>query len=228
MLGGTVDPELVVLDMAGTTVRDDGLVERAFVAAVAAVGVPAERDVLAHVRSTMGQSKIDVFRSLPLDEDRAQHANRAFERAYDDLVGQGLAVSVPGAAAAVGELREAGMTVAFTTGFSPATRDGLLAALGWSDLADLVLSPADAGRDRPFPDMVLTAVLRSGTSDVRRVAVAGDTASDMVAGRRAGAGIVVGVLTGAHNEGALRAAGATDVLASVADLPALLLGHPNE
>lgn len=44
----------------------------------------------------------------------------------------------------------------------------------------------------------------------------------MLSGVRAGAGVVAGVLTGAHDEDALRGAGATDVLASVADLPALL------
>ena len=50
----------------------------------------------------------------------------------------------------------------------------------------------------------------------------GDTVSDIEGGIAAGAGITIGVLTGAHNERALRAAGADAVLESVADLPALL------
>jgi phosphoglycolate phosphatase len=46
----------------------------------------------------------------------------------------------------------------------------------------------------------------------------------MLSGRRAGASIVAGVLTGAHDGTALTAAGATHVLETVADLPALLAG----
>ncbi|MEU3513672.1 hypothetical protein ABZ733_38795, partial [Streptomyces longwoodensis] len=41
---------------------------------------------------------------------------------------------------------------------------------------------------------------------------------------RAGAGLVAGVRTGAHDARTLRAAGAGHVLDSVADLPALLRG----
>ncbi len=75
-----------------------------------------------------------------------------------------------------------------TTGFARVTQDAILAALGWTDLADLTLCPADAGgRGRPCPDLVLTALLRTrAADDVRRIAVAGDTSSDMLSGTRAG------------------------------------------
>jgi phosphonatase-like hydrolase len=112
--------------------------------------------------------------------------------------------------------------VALLTGFSATTRDRLLAALDWQGIADLSLCPSEAGRGRPYPDLVLTALLRLGAGDVAAVAVAGDTAADMASGRRAGASIVAGVLTGADGEDRLYGAGATHVLASVADLPALL------
>ena len=55
-----------------------------------------------------------------------------------------------------------------------------------------------------------------------QVAVVGDTSYDMLSGVRAGAGLVAGVLTGAHDAQALRSAGATHVLDSVAELPRLL------
>ena len=54
------------------------------------------------------------------------------------------------------------------------------------------------------------------------VVTAGDATSAMVAGRRAGAGLTVGVLSGAHRAAPLRAAGADAIVDSVADLPALL------
>lgn len=219
---------LVVLDMAGTTVADGGLVEEAFAVAAGRLGVepgtPEHEEKLAYVRATMGESKISVFRHLFGEETRAQQANAVFEEAYGELVDGGRIAPVAGAREAVEELRGEGLTVVLSTGFARRTQDAILDTLGWRDLVELTLCPADAGgRGRPYPDMVLDAFLRTGAAtDVREIAVAGDTAYDMLSGVRAGASVVAGVLTGAHAEPALRAAGASHVLDSVAGLPALL------
>ena len=218
--------ELVVFDMAGTTVRDDGVVERAFQHAAERTGV-ADRmpwdEALAYVRRTMGTSKIDVFTYLSRgDVAAATAATEAFEAAYAELVAEEGVEEIPGAGALIRELRESGRTVALTTGFSPVTRDIILTALDWHDLIDFALSPADAGRGRPAPDLVLAAALRARVSAVAAIAVAGDTTSDVQSGLRAGAGLVVGVLTGAHDRAALEGAGAHRVIADVTALPALL------
>ncbi|WP_116101318.1 phosphonatase-like hydrolase [Amycolatopsis thermalba] len=217
-------PELVVLDMAGTTVADDGLVERAFTAAITAVGVPADRHppMLDHVRRTMGQSKITVFRALLGEETLAQRANDEFRRVYEGLVHTGHCVPLPGAADTIRVLRAAGVKVALTTGFAAGTQHAILDALGWQDLADLALAPGPGVRGRPFPDLVLTAALRLEVTDMRAVAVAGDTPSDIRTALRSGAPVAAGVLTGAGAAADLRAAGATHVLDSVSDLPTAL------
>ena len=217
-------PELVVLDMAGTTVADDGLVVKAFTAAIETVGVPGEKypEMLQYVADTMGQSKITVFRALLHEETRAQQANSAFEAAYGDLVRAGECEPIPGAEDVIRGLRGDGVKVAFTTGFAPATQQAILDALGWRDLADLALAPGDGVRGRPFPDLVLAAALRLEVTDVRRTAVVGDTASDVLCGLRAGASTVAGVLTGAGRREDLLEA--TDLLDSVRDLPPLLEG----
>jgi len=225
--GRVVPVELVCLDMAGTTVTDDGAVEEAFVGAIESVGdygAKESAELLAYVRDTMGTSKITVFRALLGDERVAAAANVAFERAYHAIVAAGRVSPIPGATEAIGALREAGHKVALLTGFSAGTRDEIIEVLGWRDLVDLALCPSDARRGRPYPDLVLTAVLRLGIDDVAAVAVAGDTAADVLSARRAGAAIAAGVLTGADGRERLVAAGATHVLASVADLPALLVG----
>ena len=115
-------------------------------------------------------------------------------------------------------LRAAGIKVCLATGFSPATRDALLDALGWRALIDLVLSPADAGRGRPWPDLPLTALLRLGGGAVSELAVAGDTPSDVESGLRAGAGLVAGVLTGSASREELERAKAPVILDTIADL----------
>ena len=218
---------LAVLDMAGTTVRDDGIVERCFEEALGDMGItvadarwPTFLDV---VHETMGRRKIDVFRGLFGDEEEAQRGNAAFETAIMARIGRGEIEALPGAVDAIAELRARDVKVCLTTGFSGETQQALVDHLGWSDLVDLTLSPGGAsGRGRPYPDLVLNAVLRMRIDDVRAVAVAGDTANDLLSGWRAGASIVAGVLTGAHSSAELAEAPHTHILPSVADLPAVV------
>lgn len=219
--------QLAVIDMAGTTVADDGLVVEAFETAATAAGLPDEgpdrQRARQYVLDTMGQSKITVFRALFDDEARAQRANAAFEEAYAALIGAGRAVPIPGAVESLSRLRDSGIRVALTTGFSPDTQAKLIAALGWHDLADLVLAPGPGVRGRPYPDLILTALLRLGADSVHAVAALGDTANDVESALRAGCSIAAGTLTGAHDERQLVAAGATHVVSSVTDFADLLL-----
>ena len=219
--------QLAVVDMAGTTVMDDGLVVNAFEAAATAVGVPEsgpERErARQYVLDTMGQSKISVFRALFGSEELAQQANAAFERAYEQLIDEGKAAPIAGATEAISRLRENGIRVALTTGFSGTTQEKLLAALGWQSLADLVLAPSDGVRGRPYPDLILTALMRLEADSVFNVAALGDTTSDIESALRAGVAIAAGTLTGAHNDRQLRDAGATHVVGSITDFAELIL-----
>jgi phosphoglycolate phosphatase len=222
----TIPITVACLDMAGTTVADDGSVIAAFSAAVEQFGLdrgtPRYDEALAYVRDTMGQSKIEVFRHILGAEEPAQRANGAFEEFYARSVRAGDVVPLPGAAGTFAALRAAGIKVCLATGFSPATRDALLDALGWRPLIDLALSPADAGRGRPWPDLPLTALLRLGGGAVAELAVAGDTPSDVESGLRAGAGLVAGVLTGSSTREELEQAKAPVILDSIADIVPLV------
>ena len=225
----TLDPpsiRLAVLDMAGTTVRDDGLVTTAFLAALDHIGIPADDPAvpghLAYVQETMGQSKIVVFRGLLGDEDRAQAATAAFEAAVADSIRAGGIEPIDGAETAFAAMREAGIAICLTTGFSAPTQALIVETLGWSGLVDLTRAPGPGMRGRPYPDLALAALMQLEIDDVRSIAVAGDTANDLLAGWRAGAGVVAGVLTGAHGRAELEAAPHTHVLDSIADFPAAL------
>jgi phosphoglycolate phosphatase len=220
------DIAVACLDMAGTTVADDGSVMAAFETAVAQFGLvpgaPRYAEAIEFVQATMGQSKIEVFRRLLGSEDRAQQGNRIFEESYGESVRAGVVAPLPGAVETITALRAAGVKVCLATGFAPLTRDALLDALGWRPLIDLALSPTDAGRGRPWPDMPLTALIRLGGGSVAELAVVGDTPSDVESGVRAGAGLVAGVLTGSGSAESLAGAGAPHVLDSIGDLVQLI------
>jgi phosphoglycolate phosphatase len=208
------------LDMAGTTVRDDGTVMEAFTAAITEQNLSADAydRAMTAVRSSMGQSKIEVFRRILGDEAAARKANDAFEDHYAAAVRNGAIEPVPGAEDTLMRLRDAGIRVCLATGFSPSTRDAIIDGLAWGGLIDLALSPADAGRGRPWPDLPLTALLKLRGGAVSELAVAGDTTSDIESGLRAGAAVVAGVLTGAGSRADLEKAGAPLILDTIADI----------
>ncbi|MCW2913048.1 MAG: haloacid dehalogenase [Actinomycetia bacterium] len=225
---------LACLDLAGTTVGDHGLVESAFVDALATLGIVAGTaafdQAMIRVRESRGRPKVEIFRQLIPEgaaggEVWARTANLSFERSYDAAIDRVGLAPVPGAEAALDKLAGAGVRLCLMTGFSRGTLGRVLDTLDWWKRVDLVICPDDVGgRGRPWPDLVLTAALRLQVEDVRHVAVCGDTASDILSGRRAGASIVAGVLTGAHDREQLLGAGATHVIDSIVDLPDLVLG----
>ncbi|MFI7105507.1 HAD-IA family hydrolase [Nonomuraea sp. NPDC050227] len=228
-MSDVVPIELACLDLAGTTVGDIAMVERAFAEAIATQGIVpgtgAYARAMVHVHRSRGCPKIDVFRGIfPGNEAQAQAANLTFERSYEGALERAGLEPVPGVLEALDKLRGTGVKLALITGFSRTTLSRVLGVLGWHDKVDLAISPEDAGgRGRPWPDMVLHAVLRLGVADVRHVAVVGDSESDMLCGRRAGASVVAGVMTGVHSRERLLKGGATHILDSIADFPGLVL-----
>ena len=57
-------------------------------------------------------------------------------------------------------------------------------------------------RGRPYPDLILTALMRLRADGVANVAALGDTSNDVDSALRAGCAIAAGTLTGAHDEDA--------------------------
>ncbi|MEQ4723251.1 HAD-IA family hydrolase [Nonomuraea sp. B19D2] len=228
-MSDVVPVKLVCLDLAGTTVGDIAMVERAFAEAIATQGIVpgtgAYARAMVHVHRSRGCPKIDVFRGIfPGNEAQAQAANLTFERSYEGALERAGLSPMPGALEVLDKLRGTGIKLALITGFSRTTLSRVLSVLGWHDKIDLAISPEDAGgRGRPWPDMILYAVLRLGVEDVRHVAVIGDSESDMLCGKRAGASIVAGVMTGVHSRERLLKGGATHILDSIVDFPSLVL-----
>ena len=214
--------EMVAFDVAGTVLNDDGLVIAAFKNAFEATQPdlwPTHGEQWTqYAIDTMGQSKIHVFTELLGDAEKAHTANVAFEESYVSEIAEVGAVPIAGAEDLFKYLRAKGVAIALTTGFSRSTLDTLLIELGWKDLIDISVTPGEAGRGRPHPDMLQKAATTLGITNPASVIVVGDTAADMQAAVSFGAGQAIGVLSGAHDEHRLHDAGATSVINSVADL----------
>jgi len=225
---GATPVSLVCCGLIGTMVTDGGVVDRAYTEAIATQGVvtgtAAYARCMAQIHQRKGEPAAGVLQAVfPDSQARGQAAYLALDRSISDAIGRMGATPVPGAPAAIEELTGAGIRVCVITSFSRRVLNLVLDTLGWLDRVDLSLCPEDVPRGSPWPDPVLAAMLRLGVTDVRETAVASDTDSGILSGRRAGAGIVAGVLTGPHSGDRLRRAGATHLIPSVAQLPDLLV-----
>jgi beta-phosphoglucomutase-like phosphatase (HAD superfamily) len=215
---------LVCCDLASIVI-DGTVVERAFAEAIATQGIVTgtqdyARSMVRFDRSH-GRAPAAVLRDLfDGDEPRAQAASLAFERSFR-AAAQRFSLDVPADVTdALGKTAGSGSRVCLLTMLS---RRSCGEFLGLLRTADLVLCGEDAPRGFPWPDPVLTAMLRLGAADVREVAMVSATPDGVLAGYRAGAGIVAGLANGRRGRAdALREAGATHVLDSIAELPELV------
>jgi phosphonoacetaldehyde hydrolase len=250
--------EMVVFDWAGTTVDHGSIapivaLEQVF----AAAGVPVSRDLL---RRSMGLAKKDHIRkilSLPhVREDWAtMHHTEPDERDVESLYARFVprmmdalvpsSVLIPGVATVAAGLRERGIKIGSTTGYTRPMLDRLLAPAAAAGYApDLSLCPDDAPGGRPYPWMCFRLAIELRVTALWRAVKIGDTESDVAEGLNAGMWTIGVTRTGngvgrslaewqaldSHAQRAalfaaeapLREAGAHYILASVADcLPVL-------
>lgn len=217
-------PKLAVFDIAGTIVSDDGVVISSFIAAfsevVPEVWAENDGDFLEYAHKTMGQSKIEVFRSLLGDDSLANAAAEAFQAHYLTKLPE--VHLFDGVLEMFDSLRSAGVLVALNTGFNRETLDTMLSTLKLGDYVDATATQAEAGEGRPSPAMIAHVAQELDVASPQDVAVLGDTRSDMEAAARYGAGLSIGVLTGEHDEVALRDAGAHHVFPIVTEALSIL------
>ncbi len=218
-------PALVVLDMAGTTIEDAGQVPAAFTGVLRSHGIEiteeqvnalrgaSKRDAIRHFVAQQGGVDIEA-RTETIFGDFCSHLSQVFRA--------GGIRPIAGAEAAFAWLRDRKIKVALNTGFDRTITDLITEALGWRSAVDAIVCGDDVPNGRPAPDLIFRAMERTGVAQASRVMAVGDTVLDLRAGRNAGAGWAVGVLSGAHGRAQLEAEPHDALIASVADLPALV------
>jgi len=225
--------ELIVFDMAGTTVRDRGEVSAAFTTALARHGIVMDDDA---VRAMRGASKRAAIRQLI--RQRLALVDEALDALADELFAafrtqlmqtyteRGVQ-AVAGAAEIFAWLRNRQIKVVLNTGFDRAIAEHILRLLAWdAQTVDAVITGDAVGAGRPAPYLIFRAMEATGAHAVRRVVNVGDTVRDLQAGHNAGVGWNVGVLSGAHRRAQMEQEPHTHLLESVAQLRALRADSP--
>jgi phosphonatase-like hydrolase len=225
--------ELVLFDMAGTTVRDDDAVNVCLREALAQkTGVTRDE-----VNKVMGLPKPIAIRLL-LEEKLGgpgQVSSGTVDLVYQDFLARMLEhyrtapgiEPMPHTLDTFCRLKEAGVHLALDTGFSRPIVDAILERLGWNEggLLDATVASDEVSRGRPHADLALRAMELTGVREPERVAKVGDTPSDLQEGIAAGCGLVIGVTNGSHTREQLSAHTHTHLIGSLAELPDLVLGR---
>ena len=163
--------DLVVFDIAGTTVYDGDAVHDCLAAALAHVGVPTTRD---QVNALMGIPKPLAIASLAASFRKTSPSDEEVRAIYDDFESlmlnhyqHGTTIrETDGATAVFRALRARGIKVALDTGFSRSIVDAILTRLGWdASLVDVTVASDEVVHGRPDPDMVWRAMELTGITD---------------------------------------------------------------
>jgi len=221
--------QLVVFDMAGTTVDEQNIVYKTVHQAILRAGfdVSLETVLLYAAGKEKFQAICDVLMYLkdgPVDMTVALDIHHSFEamldRAYADLTPQ----PMPEAVQVFEILRQRGINIVLNTGYKRPVAEALLQKIGWTAGSDydLLLTADDVEKSRPHPDMIFKAMEYFGIEDAIEVAKIGDSIADIEEGKNAGCGIAAGITTGAQTEAQLLTAQPTHIFYALGDLLAFL------
>jgi len=220
--------EMVVFDMAGTTVDEGNVVYRTLHKAIEkkCPNITFE-DVL---KWGAGKEKLQAIRETIngtnsiSEEDSIQEAFQDFlillEKAYENLI----VVPTNNTERLFKELRDLGIKVVLNTGYNQKTANSLIQKLKWTQGVDfdLLVTSSDVKNNRPLPDMILYAMDKLNIKDAAKVVKVGDSSIDIEEGRNAGCKYNIGVTTGAHTKVELLTANPDYIFDNIYDLKAVV------
>ncbi|WBX72642.1 phosphonatase-like hydrolase [Tenacibaculum pacificus] len=212
--------EMVVFDMAGTTVNEQNVVYKTLHKAIVAANVEVSLETVLEYGAGKEKHKAIKDVLIHLNSDKLKDSQTIFDNfkkllavAYDVLEVK----PIKGIEKVLLNLRSEGIKVVLNTGYDRKTATLLLDKLQWDEKIhyDALITASDVVNGRPHPDMIFQAMELFGITDASKVLKAGDSAIDIEEGKNAGCGITVGVLSGAQTKEQLEKEKPTYVLESL-------------
>lgn len=218
---------LLVCDMAGTIVNENGLIYKSIFNTLKNIGYdPNEKDIsnwtglskkkvlydeILKRNKTTNSTKImkDVIlaEELLIQELETQYfKNNNIELISDDLL------------VFFDECRMNGIKIALNTGYSSKLQNKIIDHLCLDDHIDAKISSDDVVLGRPYPYMINKLLYDFNIINTKHIAKIGDTKNDMMEGRNANCGLTIGVLSGYEDKDTLIKYGANVVVNNITDL----------
>lgn len=204
----------VIFDLDDTLVHS-AAVRRAFCDVAAEHGICAEQ-VNDACDELPGRPARVIFEALGLTGQAAADAAARFVAHLDELNAELPTVPYPDAGETLRAVRERGVHMILSTGSPDERAQRVLAAEGWGEGFDLVLGSGPARRKGDQHFQAMREYLHGGEWAGEAASI-GDSPEDMRLAARNGVPVRIGLARRADDE-ALRCAGATHVVRSLADI----------
>jgi phosphonatase-like hydrolase len=219
--------DLMVCDMAGTTVQEGGLVYKTLQLSMKEYGLDVSDEAIGPWHGAKKEAVIEHFaREAGTPEHELENRINTIGDAFVKSIEESYfsdATTIEHIDTSLfsyfKDLQKAGVKIALDTGYPQNIQEGLVKRLGFDKVVDGWISSYDVKEGRPYPYMIHRLMERLHIESTKRVCKVGDSVRDIEEGRNAGCGLVVGVLSGADSAEALFAAGADVVADKVTDLP---------
>jgi phosphonatase-like hydrolase len=223
--------ELVVFDIAGTTVADKGNVNDFFRKAFSNAGIIVRAS---DVNEVMGYRKREAIEII-VEKYNFGFENDAelIDAIHEDFTKQMVAFyetyeglsRLPFAEKVFLELQHNKVKVALNTGFTRAITTPILKRLGWdkASFINAVICSDEVPEGRPHPYMIQELMHKLKINNPENVVKVGDTKVDIEEGQNAGCGVVVAVTTGAYTKEQLVKYQPDYIIDSLQILPSLIL-----
>ncbi|MDE5493839.1 phosphonatase-like hydrolase [Elizabethkingia meningoseptica] len=221
--------ELVVFDMAGTTIDEDNLVYKTVQKVINEEGYHVTLEEV--LQFGAGKEKLqaikDVLHHCTEEQDVISPSEKIFEnfkqalgKAYSEIKVK----PVNGVPELFERLKKRGVKIALNTGYDAVTAGTLLQQVDWKvgHEIDALVTAGDVVNGRPSPDMIRKAMELLSISNPEAVLKAGDSDIDIEEGKNAGCGITVGVLSGAQTREQLQLANPDYILESLAEVDQII------
>ena len=217
--------ELVVFDMAGTTVRDRNYVGIAFQTAMQSQGYDV---AIEKINPLMGYEKPLAIKMMLEAHEPVQSKITAelisgiHKRFVDEMIDfystTNEIAPLPNVEETFAALRAEGIKIGLNTGFSRDIANVIVGRLGWEDKIDTLVASDEVPHGRPYPDMINKMIAELQITSPGNVAKVGDTEVDINEGINAGCKYVIGITTGAFTREALLPYKATHIIDDIADV----------
>ncbi|ESA33651.1 phosphatase [Leptolyngbya sp. Heron Island J] len=236
--------QLVVFDMAGTTVQDKHEVQDCFHRAAQETGLDADP---AKVTAMQGWSKRLVFETLwkeqigaedPVCSSQVESSYQIFKKKLEEHYRTQPVLPTEGCLELFSWLKAEGIQIALNTGFYRKVTDVILGRLGWdrgldknyvgsaNSVIQASVTPSEIynNEGRPAPYMIQKAMYQLGVKDPQAVIVIGDTPSDLAAGINAHCRWALGITNGTHTREQLELCPHHGLLDSLVELKERIAG----
>ncbi|MDR6526567.1 phosphonatase-like hydrolase [Chryseobacterium rhizosphaerae] len=218
--------ELLVLDMAGTTIDEDNVVYKTLTEAVNSHGYSVSLEKV--LSSCAGMEKLEAITSLLKEingneEDAIvifENFSEKLKEAYRNLDVK----PINGTENFLLTMKAQNKKVVLNTGYTSEIAHQLLDKLQWKENIhfDALITADDVSESRPSPEMINLAMKKFNIMEPEKVLKAGDSVIDIEEGKNAGCGLTIAVLSGAQKRTELEKAKPDYILNTISEAEHIL------